>query len=79
LLEPLDRADNAVDLAADARIGDDRLLALVQRLDLRGRPLRVMAVAAGFLDLVQLKRLRAGVVEIGLLALLQRPIAGLLG
>jgi hypothetical protein len=63
LLEPLDRADNAVNLAADARVRDDRLLALVQRLDLRGRPLRMMTVAAGLLDLVKLKRLGAGVVE----------------
>ena len=54
LPQPLDQADDTVDLAPDAIVGDDRLLPLVQHLDLRRRPMGGVAVAPGVLLLVDL-------------------------
>lgn len=42
----LKQADNSVDLAANAIVGDDRLLALVQNLDLLCSVLDTMIIAA---------------------------------
>src|SRR5690606_15424800 len=60
----LDKTHNAVDLAPDPVEGRYRLLALTQSLDLRGRPLHSMPVAASFLLLLDLLPLRREIIEI---------------
>ncbi|MNR11933.1 hypothetical protein D3C85_1282560 [compost metagenome] len=74
LLLTLQQANNSVDLAPDAIVGDNRLLATVQRLDLFSGPLRAVIIAPCvllFLDLLVLRlkirqvlTLQAGVINL---------------
>jgi hypothetical protein len=76
LPQAFDQSNRAVDLAGDPVAGGRRLLAGLENLELLFRPLRAVVIAPGFLLLVDFLGLVAEVIEIRLLALLQRPIAG---
>jgi hypothetical protein len=71
LLLSLQQADDGVDLAADAVVGDDRLLAVVEHLDLLGRVLDAMVIAPRVLLLLDFLVLGF---EIGQIALLERKM-----
>ena len=75
LLEPLNRADNAVNFLADFIICNNWLFPVVKRLYLLIRPLRAVAIAPRYLLLLNLQPLAVEVGGLGLDAFFQFPKA----
>ena len=68
-----EQADDRIDLARHAVVGDHGLLALVQRLDLLRRPVRAVVIAPRFLLLVDLGTLAVEITQVILLQPRQGP------